>query len=95
MTNTVETLKAQFTELVMNREVTDLATVKALYEEALALVPERLLPWVNPRFTGTVETVMAKTNKNFDTMYACEYNAYVTVGYRITHLITDTLGLRD
>ncbi len=86
MTNTVETLKAQFTELVMNREVTDLATVKALYEEALALVPERLLPWVNPTFTGTIESVTAKSD---------EYNAYVTVGYRITHLITDTLGLRD
>jgi hypothetical protein len=86
MTNTVETLKAQFTELVMNREVADLATVKALYEEALAIVPERLLPWVNPRFTGTIESVTAKSD---------EYNAYVTVGYRITHLITDTLGLRD
>ncbi len=86
MTNTVETLKAQFTELVMNREVADLETVKALYSEALALVPERLLPWVNPTFTGTIESVTAKSD---------EYNAYVTVGYRITHLITDTLGLRD
>lgn len=95
MTNTVENLKEQFTELLMNREVTDLATVKALYSEALALVPERLLPWVNPTFTGTVENTIAKTSEKFDSVEACEYNAYVTVGYRITHLITDTLGLRD
>ncbi len=86
MTNTVETLKAQFTELLMNREVVDLETVKALYAEALALVPERLMPWIRPDFTGTIESVTAKSD---------EYNAYVTVGYRITHLITDTLGLRD
>jgi hypothetical protein len=86
MTNTVETLKAQFTDIVMGRTEADLETVKALYSKALALVPERLLPWVNPTFTGTIESVTAKSD---------EYNAYVTVGYRITHLITDTLGLRD
>ena len=103
MTKTIETLKSEYSAIVLANvqepSVEQMATVKAMYAEVSALVPERLAQFVNPTFTGTIESVMAYTKdrwsvENYPAEWH-EYNAYLTVGYRIAHLITDTLGLRD
>lgn len=102
MTKTIETIKSEYSAIVLANvhtpSVEDIATVKAMYTEVMAIVPERLVSFVRPGFTGTIESEMAYTAKRWGTMATPawhEYNAYLSVGYRVAHLITDTLGLRD
>lgn len=102
MTKTIETLKSEYSAIVLANvhtpSVEDIQTVKAMFAEVSALVPERLASFVRPGFTGTIESELAYTAKRWGTDATAEwheYNAYLTVGYRIAHLITDTLGLRD
>lgn len=102
MTKTIETIKNEYRTIILANvhtpSVEDIALVKAMYSEVMALVPERLVSFVRPGFTGTIESELAYTAKRWGTDATPawhEYNAYLTVGYRIAHLITDTLGLRD
>lgn len=101
----VSELKAKASELILSgigKSVyteSEIANAKALYEEALASVPEELLPWVNPIFTGTVESKREYIANHWawskEDPSRQEFMVYSELASSIAHLIDGTLGLRD
>jgi hypothetical protein len=77
----------------------EIAYAKGLYEEVLASVPERLLPWVNPIMTGTEESKREYIANHHAWSQVDpsrqEMMVYSELASSIAHLIDGTLGLRD
>ena len=98
MTKTIETLNEQIVSAMFSNDI-DIENAKALYSEAYAMLPERLVEFVNPIHTGTIESRMAYTTSHYaykeNSAEWHEWNAYIGVAYNIVNLIQGTLGLRD
>lgn len=98
MTKTIETLREEIVSAMFGK-VWDIENAKVLYSEAYAMLPERLVEFVNPIHTGTVESVFANTTTHWayseNSAEWHEWNSYIHVAYNIVNLIQGTLGLRD
>lgn len=98
MTKTIETLKEEIVSAMFSKDI-DIENAKALYSEAYAMLPERLVEFVNPIHTGTLESVLANTTTHWsygsNSAEWHEWNSYIHVAYNIVNLIQGTLGLRD